>query len=627
MSTCSSDLMCECFVDGELVRMDVHDLSHNGFFAETTALFELGQELAVRLVGGAASQPVSTRVVVESQLASGAGGPEGEPGVWLRLLRFSPDYGLLLPDDSSTEHASQAPEQRGRSTQGREQEEEEKSLANRLGPEDATPPTQHLQEQELEPEQEQEQELVLDQELEQEQDQELELELDQELEPEPEPEQELVLDQKLEPEQDQELVQDQEQGPVLEYELLEVEELEPLSERAGRPLWSEDPVAPEATVIDDGELDDVVRILAELGVKADRPSPDGDSFDANWIRPERLLVVTARRALVLGLPLRSRQKGFVSVVVFDGDARSVCSRVRRLGYQYVISRPIHPQAMSMLFRQAIFPNREKRATPREIPGCSVRWSCGWARKQPGVMLDVSLAGCQLMVPAAVAQGSRIKIHVPREVADGRDFMLVGRVIRSSSHDDETMLGITFDKLSAKVQQSMQRLLALPGPCRLTGDPLLSKGDGTASKWVKAAQDVPQADRRRKHRAEISREVVALENDSRQVKHVLVSTDLTLDGMHVEAHPSLDMGDRMDLALYSESECATLMLSAVVARDDGRSGWWLRFVGVTPEVRERLTRALHQSPSVLRLDGPDSEMERVALGEVLDPKPPGEDELA
>ncbi len=597
--------------------MDVHDLSHNGFFAETTALFELGQELAVRLVGGAASQPVSTRVVVESQLASGAGGTEGEPGVWLRLLRFSPDYGLLLSDDSSTEHSSQAPEQRGRSTQGREQEEEEKLLANRLGREDATPPTQHLQEQELEPEQELE--LVLDQELESEQ----ELVLDQEPEPEPE----LVLDQELERELDQELVQDQEQGPVLEHESLEVEELEPLSERAGLPLWSEDPVAPEATVIDDGELDDVVRILAEFGVKADRPSPDGDSFDANWIRPERLLVVTARRALMLGLPLRSRQKGFVSVVVFDGDARSVCSRVRRLGYQYVISRSIHPLAMSMLFRQVIFPNREKRATPREIPGCSVRWSCGWARKQPGVMLDVSLAGCQLMVPAAMAQGSRIKIHVPREVADGRDFMLVGRVIRSSSHDDETMLGITFDKLSAKVQQSLQRLLALPGPCRLTGDRLLSKGDVTASKRAEAAQDLPQMDRRRKHRAEISQEVVALENDSRQVKHVLVSTDLTLDGMHVEAHPSLDMGDRMDLALYSESERATLMLSAVVARDDGRSGWWLRFVGVTPEVRERLTRALHQSPSVLRLDGPDSEMERVALGEVLDPKPPGEDELA
>ena len=272
---------------------------------------------------------------------------------------------------------------------------------------------------------------------------------------------------------EQELVleQEEEQGLVLEQALQEVKELEPLSERAGLPLWSEDPVAPEAAVIDDGELDDVVRILAELGVEADRPSPDGDSFDANSIRPERLLVVTARRALMLGLPLRSRQKGFVSIVVLDSDARSVCSRVRRLGYQYVISRPIHPLAMSMLFRQAIFPNREKRATPREIIGCSVRWSCGWARKQSGVMLDVSLAGCQLMFPAVVAQGSRIKIHVPRGVADGRGFVLVGRVIRSSSRDDETMLGITFDELSAKVQQSLQRLLALPGPCRLTGDPL------------------------------------------------------------------------------------------------------------------------------------------------------------
>ncbi|MEE8166689.1 MAG: hypothetical protein V3T64_14070, partial [Myxococcota bacterium] len=63
-------------------------------------------------------------------------------------------------------------------------------------------------------------------------------------------------------------------------------------------------------------------------------------------------------------------------------------------------------------------------------------------------------------------------------------------------------------------------------------------------------------------------------------------------------------------------------------DDGPGGWWLRFVGVTPEVHERLTQALDRFPPVTRLDAPDSESGRVVLSQILSHrKPSGEDELA
>ena len=67
-------LTCECFLDDELVRMDVYNLSHSGFFADTTAPLELGQELSARLVGGAASRPVHVRAVVESHVRRGERG-------------------------------------------------------------------------------------------------------------------------------------------------------------------------------------------------------------------------------------------------------------------------------------------------------------------------------------------------------------------------------------------------------------------------------------------------------------------------------------------------------------------------------------------------------------------------
>ena len=102
------------------------------------------------------------------------------------------------------------------------------------------------------------------------------------------------------------------------------------------------------------------------------------------------------------------------------------------------------------------------------------------------------------------------------------------------------------------------------------------------------------------------EVVALEHGSARVMHLLVSNDLTVDGMRVEAHPSLVLAEQLDLALYEGGESKPLILSAVVARDDGRSGWWISLVAVTPEVLEHLTRILDCFLPLSRLDMPDPE---------------------
>jgi hypothetical protein len=396
------------------------------------------------------------------------------------------------------------------------------------------------------------------------------------------------------------------------------EEIEPLSERAGVPLWSEDSVAPEAIVIDDGELDDVVHILAELGVKTERQSPKGDSLSANWIRPQHLLVVTAKRALKLRLPLGTESQSFSSVSVADSDARMVCSAVRRLGYQYAVSRPIHPLALSMLLRQAIFPHNENRAVPRGVLGCPVKWWCGWGRKRPGVILDISMVSCQLLVQEAEALGRVVKIRVPEGIASGCAFTLTGEVTRSNCGAGGKKLVVSFGGLSDRVLERLQQILALPSPYRLKGEPLMLEDEAAiALESDRAKHDATPVNRRREARSAIRQEVVALEHRSSQVKHVLVSSDLSVNGMRVEAHPSLALGDQMDLALYEDSEGTPLVLSAVVTRDDGRLGWWCRFVGATPEVREQLLEVLDRFPPVTRLDEPDPESGRVVLGQLID----------
>ena len=398
------------------------------------------------------------------------------------------------------------------------------------------------------------------------------------------------------------------------------EDYEPLPERAGVPLWSEDALAPEAIVIDDGELDDVVSLLGELGIKTERQSPEGNALPTNWIRPQHLLVVSAKRALKHRIPLRAETQSFVSIAVAEENSRTVYNAIRRIGYQYAISRPVHPLAMSMLFRQAAFSEHDQRTVQRGVLGCVVQWWRGWGRKQPGVILDVSPGGCQLLVRKAAATGSNIKIRVPSAVSNGNDFTLRGRVVRSIRGNGGTTLGVAFDSLPVKVHERLKQVLALPGPCLLTGEPLLRE-KATSPPEDSESPEVPQEERRRTFRAAIHQEVVALEHASSQILHVLVSRDMTVDGMRVEPHPSLAIGHQMDIALYEDSDDEPLILAAVVERDDGRLGWWLRFVGITPEVNQRLTQALDRFPPVASLDGPTPEPERVVLAQIrIEAKP-------
>lgn len=403
--------------------------------------------------------------------------------------------------------------------------------------------------------------------------------------------------------------------PDADQESGEWEEYSPLPERAGTPLFREDSLAPEAIIIDDGELDDVARVLSELGVRAERRAPDGDFTGANWVGPQKLLVVTANRALKLRLPLQSMRRDFVSIAVADSDARMMCSALRRLGFDYTISRPIHPLAMSMLLRQAIFTDDDQRVAPREVLGCLVQWWCGWQPKHPGVILDVSASGCQLLVRGSLPRRSEIKISVPDAMAGG-GFTLAGRVVRTIPGPGDAKLGISFDPLSDKVQAKLQRILALPGPCRLIGHSSLLEADVARAASANAPLEEPKRDRRLNARSAMNQEVVALEHGSTQVKHVLVSSDLSIEGMRVEYQPSLCLEEHLDLALYEDNEHDPLILSAVVARDDGRAGLWLRFVGVKPEIQDRLARALDRFPPVTRLDHADTESGRVVLGQIL-----------
>ena len=125
-----------------------------------------------------------------------------------------------------------------------------------------------------------------------------------------------------------------------------------------------DPMATRVNilVIDDGELEDVRNILEQLGAPVTHWRPKS----LNGERPEigQLLVCSAGVGSTLRA-LRSPDRSSSWIAVADTQAtKSSLVVLQRAGFQYLVRRPIHPAALRLLLRSALFSGDEQRRKPR-----------------------------------------------------------------------------------------------------------------------------------------------------------------------------------------------------------------------------------------------------------------------
>ena len=88
----------------------------------------------------------------------------------------------------------------------------------------------------------------------------------------------------------------------------------------------------------------------------------------------------------------------------------------------------------------------------------------------------------------------------------------------------------------------------------------------------------------------------LDAPTTSVTDVLVGEDLSAEGLRVEPHPSITLGDRLHLAFFDECGPDPLRVEAEAARDDGNLGWLLRFVDLDKEVTRRIHRLMRKLPA-------------------------------
>lgn len=402
--------------------------------------------------------------------------------------------------------------------------------------------------------------------------------------------------------------------------------------------------APWVAVVDDGELEDIRELLDDLGVdfthwhKADVPTTGRE--------PGRLLVTTATHASTLRLkrlPMRKPGRP-VWIAILDTDSRTQRNLLLQCGFDFLVRRPVHPIAMRMLLQRAIYGGEENRRGPRVAVGYGITYRAG-IRKRKATLIDLSASGCRMLARQHLPRGSKLTVHFPGEMTGGRPFSLSAEVQRArraepeGGEGDETSLALRFDRSgksdAARLRATLARLSAGPLPLPDAEAAALLKRSARAkaeeddrteplvtapivvSPDAEGEPGTPPRDRRRQPRAVYEERVLVFGDSER----VLVGRDLSPEGMRVEPHPALAVGDRFSLAIEAGPHIEAIVVKAQVIRDDGERGLALHFEWIESGGEERLAQVVSMLPAIESLghapdDGAEASGEGVVLSRLL-----------
>lgn len=381
---------------------------------------------------------------------------------------------------------------------------------------------------------------------------------------------------------------------------------------------------PRVLVIDDGELDDVLELLRGLDIEPIRAVNPGPAQQSE----ERadLLVASASTALTLGPRWSAPDSAAVTIAITQGESKTLCASLRRLGFDYLVRRPVHPEALRLLLHSSLYRNYDRRGAARLPAGCEVTWFEGW-KWRSGTLLELSSRGCRLIPKRRIAPRSVLSITLPRSVAGWPWLRLKGRVTRTVRDDSRRGMlsaAVVFGDLSSRARL---RLDALLEELRLGPVALSDAGPAQGAETVSGSDDSrpgdepPHEDERRLYpRGEFQREVLAMGPRSEGVRNVLVGRDLSVGGLRVEADPALGLDDIVHIALYDTLNREPITVTAKVVRDDGVRGLGLRFIDLDVAASEQVQRIVGTLPVVEDLseqaDG-EGHYSGVFFAEILD----------
>ena len=364
------------------------------------------------------------------------------------------------------------------------------------------------------------------------------------------------------------------------------------------------------------------------------PADQGDDF------PD-VLVVDSGAALAFEIPDAARELGLVSIAIADARSHVLSSLLWRLGFDYVVRRPVHPEVVRLLFQRALFRGGDLRAVERVPIGRLGRMREGLRRRRCTV-LDLSEAGCRLAVQGRPALHSEVTVQLGSSITRGRPLQLRGRVVRRrvGRVEGEWTVGVRFARTTLPLRRRLRKIFTqrIIGPT-VDDRPWLRWLPPSMVRWIAqgpvrvdwshaelttadAALEIANAeDRREVARVRHNGEVLSLRGGV--VHRVLMGRDLSVSGMRVEPHPDLSVGELLRVSLYDLENDEPLVLDARVERCDGEAGAAISFQDLSAKDRARLESITAGLPMVESLSDDGDGAERLVVAgfdPLADPDP-------
>ena len=281
---------------------------------------------------------------------------------------------------------------------------------------------------------------------------------------------------------------------------------------------------PEVLILDDGELDDVQRILEELEVEFGRVQ--GGAIAPNTPHPRSLLMATPRRiSAVSAIDAASGDEDPpIRVVVVDQDSKTLRDQLRQVGFDYLVRRPVHPEALRLLIMHSLYRGDEKRREPRVAVGLEISFQTGEIPRR-ATLVDLSTGGCRLISSFELEAGKQVLVTLPETLGTTEPITLDGRILRSSydkriGEEGMHSASVQFENLSREIRKELEWVIEdkVGGPPTLntTLQPAQNDAGGAPStSSEKPTYTVKRAEQRRPlQRTLLEKESPALKADPR-----------------------------------------------------------------------------------------------------------------
>ena len=119
---------------------------------------------------------------------------------------------------------------------------------------------------------------------------------------------------------------------------------------------------PSVLMLDDGELDDIQQLLESMQIPYARVR--GGAIVQGTPPPKDLLVATPRRIEAVRATTAVAGEQPLRIVVVNEDSNALRDQLRRDGFDFMVRRPVHSEALRLLLLHCIYKGEERRGEPR-----------------------------------------------------------------------------------------------------------------------------------------------------------------------------------------------------------------------------------------------------------------------